>query len=66
MTYGWRISRKVPIFCSFLLFLVYISFYIFFYVANVANEYINITIKKNIGKVMEWNATSATEIGKMK
>ena len=42
-------------------------FYIYsLYVANVANEYINITIKKNIGKVMERNATSATEIVKMK
>ena len=40
--------------------------YILFYVANVVSEYINITIKKNIGKVMERNATSATEIVKMK
>lgn len=36
------------------------------YVANVASEYINITIKKNIGKVIEWNATTATETKKQR
>ncbi len=35
-------------------------------VANVASEYINITIKKNIGKVIEWNATTATETKKQR
>jgi hypothetical protein len=35
-----------------LMFSIIYLYYILLYVANVANEYINITIKKNIGKVM--------------
>lgn len=34
------------------MFYIIYLFYILFYVANVVNEYINITIKKNIGKVI--------------